>query len=235
VVAVGGAALVANALSAKIVTEPLHAHGDHTTHSDNNGHSANDHHHDHDHGDHAHTAVRDLNMRSVLVHMMGDAAASLAVVVAGIFVLAGGRGWDRADPAASLVVALLIFWQAVKILRESADVLLESTPADIDLAALRREVTAVAGVSEVHDLHVWSLSSDYRALSAHVVLSGHPSLEEAQALGAKVRHRLGERFDIAHATLEMECERCDDVPDDPYAADEIHGPRVEARTRRSPE
>lgn len=162
----------------------------------------------------------DLNLRSVAAHLLGDVAASGAVLAGGIAVTLGGRAAERADPAASLAVAALVLVQAVRILRESADVLLESTPPDVDLPALREEVTAVAGVDEVHDLHVWSISSDYRALSAHLVLSGHPTLEEAQAIGALVRGRVSTRFDIAHTTFEMECERCEEVSPEPCTTGE---------------
>lgn len=108
---------------------------------------------------------RDLNVRSAFVHMAGDVAASFVVLVAGLVILTAGTAWDRVDPAASLAVALLIFVEAVRIMKASADVLLESTPSDVDIAELRRAITSVPGVGEVHDLHVWSLSSDYRALS----------------------------------------------------------------------
>lgn len=170
----------------------------------------------------------DLNLRSVSAHLLGDVAASAAVLVGGLAIMLGGPAADRADAAASIAVAAIILVQAVRILRESTDVLFESTPPDVDVPALRAAVTAVPGVDEVHDLHVWSLSSDYRALSAHLVLSGHPSLEEAQAIGALVRTRVSTRFDIAHTTFEMECERCDDTSPDPCASgtlplDEHHG------------
>ena len=168
---------------------------------------------------------RELNMGSALVHMVGDMAASLAVVGGGLAIVAGGPAFDRADPAASLVVAAIILVEAVRIAKESADVLLESTPHDVDLDALRRAITGMDGVGEVHDLHVWSLSSEYRALSAHVVLTGHPTLEEAQAVGNRVRDGVSGPFDIAHATFELECERCDDDLEDPCGVDD-HPPAV---------
>ena len=168
-----------------------------------------------------HRAGSDLNVRSIALHMGADAAASGAVLVAGLVVAIAGRGAERADPAASLAVAALVLVQAVRIVRDSATVLLESTPSDVDLSELRGAVTDVSGVDEVHDLHVWSLSSDYRALSAHLVLSGHPTLEEAQAVGGLVRDRVEERFAIAHTTFEMECERCDEETADPCATDEV--------------
>jgi len=148
----------------------------------------------------------DLNMRANLLHMAGDAAASGGVAVAGVLVLTLGTRW--ADPAISLIIAGLIGIQAVQLARESSAVLLESTPVDIDIGRLSRAAREVDGVEDIHDLHVWSLSSEVRALSAHLVLSGHPTLEEAQATGSIVKDTLAQRFGIAHATLELECETC---------------------------
>ena len=111
-------------------------------------------------------------------------------------------------------------------MRASVEVLLESTPSDVDLDALRAAITGVDGVDEVHDLHVWSLSSDIRALSAHLVLEGHPTLEEAQALGERVRAAVAVPFGLAHTTFELECERCTDDIDDPCGMDELSGPLV---------
>lgn len=162
----------------------------------------------------------DLNLRSIALHMTADAASSAAVVAAGVVVAVAGQRADLADPAASLLIAALVLVQAARVVRESADVLLESTPADVDLGELRTTLTGVEGVGEVHDLHVWSLSSDYRALSAHLVLTGHPSLEDAQAVGSLARDQVTRRFAIAHTTFEMECERCDEEHADPCGIDE---------------
>jgi cobalt-zinc-cadmium efflux system protein len=164
---------------------------------------------------------RDLNMRSATLHMAADVLTSLVVMAAGLVIVAtGGGAWARVDPAASLVVALFIVVQAFNLSRASVEVLLESTPADLDLAALRRAVLAVPGVAEVHDLHVWSLSSELRALSAHLVMSGHPSLEEAQLVAHQVRREVSGPFALAHTTFELECERCVDDLDDPCEMDD---------------
>ena len=185
----------------------------------------------------------DHNMRANVVHMAADAMSSLAVLVAGVLILTLGTGLDRADPIASVLVSVLICVEAARLVRTSADVLLESTPRDVDLGALRAAITAVDAVAEVHDLHVWSLSSDVRALSAHLVLSGHPSLEAAQAVGEQVRTQISGSFDIAHTTFALECERCEDEGD-PCDMDEIgvgSGRRlgttvlIDPETRRSPE
>lgn len=151
----------------------------------------------------------DLNMRSALLHMAGDALASLGVAAAGLVILLTGRMlW--LDPLVSIAIGVLIAVEGVQLVRQAADVLLESTPGDVDLARLTAAMNDVEGVENVHDLHVWSLSSDVRALSAHLVLAGHPSLEEAQVVGERVKDAVGEPFSIAHSTLELECEPCTD-------------------------
>lgn len=154
----------------------------------------------------------DLNMRSALVHMVGDALASVAVAAAGTVILLTG-GWDWLDPLASLGISVLIGVQGWKLLKDTAEVLLEATPSGLDLDALTASMAAVDGVEAVHDLHVWTLSSDVRALSAHVVLDGHPSLEEAQVVGERVKATIGRPYRIAHATLELECEACGEPED----------------------
>ncbi len=163
---------------------------------------------------------RDLNMRAATLHMAGDALGSLAVVAAGA-VLVARPSLEWIDPVASLVVAAIIVVEAYRLLRASVDVLLESVPADVDLDVLTTTMSGVPGVAEVHDLHVWSLSSEVRALSAHVVLSGHPSLEEAQVVGDLVKTAIGVPFAIAHSTLELECERCTDEERDPCLMDAV--------------
>jgi cobalt-zinc-cadmium efflux system protein len=152
-------------------------------------------------------AGHDLNMRSAMLHMVSDAAASAGVLLAAVVMtVVDGAYW--LDPAASIVISVFIAWQAVRLLGETADVLLESTPSGLDPEELTEAMAAVAGVESVHDLHVWSLSSEVRALAAHLVIDGHPTLEEAQAVGNRVKHELAEHFGIAHATLELECEAC---------------------------
>jgi len=162
----------------------------------------------------------DLNMRGALVHLLGDAAASAAVLVAGLGLVA----WPSArwlDPVAAIVVALVIAWHAVKLLRASLEILLESTPEGVVGADLVAAIAAVEGVEQVHDVHVWSLSSEVRALAAHVVLEGHPSLEEAQEVVGRVRGLLAERFAIAHATIEQECEPCGPPDVEPCAIHDL--------------
>ncbi|MHB8289800.1 MAG: cation diffusion facilitator family transporter [Acidimicrobiales bacterium] len=160
----------------------------------------------------------DLNMRTAAWHMAADAFAGLGVIAAGVVIMTT-TGLQVIDPAVSLGIGAVIVIQSWKLVRESVDVLLESTPSDMDLSHLTSAMEAVRGVSEVHDLHVWSLSSEVRALSAHLVLSGHPSLEGAQAVADEVKGAISKPFSISHATLETECERCVDAAEDPCGVD----------------
>jgi cobalt-zinc-cadmium efflux system protein len=168
----------------------------------------------------------DLNFRAVALHFAGDAAAAAGVILAGAVIFATGRFWAL-DPIVALLVALLIGAEAWRLVRASVGVLLEATPSDLDVSAVALVISATPGVTEVHDLHCWSLSSEIRALSAHIVLDGHPSLEQAQVIGERVKAAVGERFRVAHATLEMECEPCADDVADACAVDAVYrGPRL---------
>ena len=168
-------------------------------------HSGHDHSGDAGSGDARHGA--DLNMRSAMLHLISDTAASVGVAIAGTIILVvDGAYW--LDPAISIVLGLLIAYQGWKLLRATTDVLLESTPLGIDTDDVAGAIREMAGVEEVHDLHVWSLSSDIRALSAHLVMSGHPTLEEAQVVGDSVKRMIAPRFNVSHITLELECEAC---------------------------
>jgi len=160
----------------------------------------------------------DLNMRSALLHMAGDAVASLGVAAAGaVILLTGGYLW--LDPAVSMAIGALIAVEAFRLVRQAADVLLESTPKDVDISRLTQAIATVEGVETIHDLHVWSLSSEVRALSAHVVLAGRPTLEEAQVVGERIKTVVSGPFTIAHSTLELECVACSDSQDGPCDMD----------------
>jgi cobalt-zinc-cadmium efflux system protein len=149
----------------------------------------------------------DVNMRSAVLHMVGDAAASAGVVVAGLVMyVTDGSEW--LDPLVSILIGIVIAWRAIQLLMHTTDILMEATPASLDVQAMTDAVMAVDGVESLHDLHVWSLSSAMRALSTHIVLDGHPTLEEAQRVGERIKAVLAHDFAIGHATLELECEPC---------------------------
>jgi cobalt-zinc-cadmium efflux system protein len=147
----------------------------------------------------------DVNVRSALVHMLGDALASGGVLLAGVAVLLTGSPlWD---PAVSLVIGGFIVWSSWGIIKETVGILMEGTPDRVLVEELVRDVRAVPGVRDVHDLHVWSLASHLHALSAHLVLEdpGRATNGELVAIVRRVKGMLAERHAIAHATLETHC------------------------------
>ncbi len=140
----------------------------------------------------------DLNLEGVLRHSAADALSSIGVVVAAILILAAG--WDEADPLASLLIAGLILVGSWRLLKEPVDVLLEAAPQGTDVSAIGTAMAAERDVVEVHDLHVWTVTSGFPALSAHVVVC--PGCDRDRVL-RRVEALLRERFGITHATLQM--------------------------------
>jgi len=140
-----------------------------------------------------------LNMRGAYLEVLGDLLGSAAVIVAAIVIAL--TGWVQADPIASVLIGLLILPRTWRLLREAVDVLLEATPKDVDLEEVRRHIVETDGVSDVHDLHAWTITSGMNVVSAHVVLSPH-------ADPAQVLDRLGAclsgDFDIEHSTFQLE-------------------------------
>jgi len=153
----------------------------------------------------------DLNLRSAFLHLMSDVLASLGAVAAGVLIRLTGLNWI--DPLASLLIGLLILWNAWGIVRTSLKILMESTPDDIDVEAMLKDIRAVEGVRGVHDLHVWSLTLSLRTLSAHLVTDDIPVSAGAK-IQAEVSRILNDRYGISHATLQLECADC--VPADLY-------------------
>jgi cobalt-zinc-cadmium efflux system protein len=140
-----------------------------------------------------------LNLRASFIHLAGDAAGSLLVIVAGLVILA--TGWELADPLTSLVLAALILWSAWGVLRESTGILMEQTPSGVDSEEVARAILAVPGVESVHDLHVWTISSGFAALSAHVLV--RPG-DDCHARRRELEDVLHRRFGIDHTTLQVE-------------------------------
>lgn len=147
----------------------------------------------------------DLNVRSAFVHLMGDVLSALGAVIAGVIIYFTGLNW--LDPLVSVLIGLLILWNAWGILRETIDILLESSPRDVDMNAMLRDVMHVEGVLGVHDLHVWSISSGLRSMSAHIVTDDIP-ISAGAAIQARISELLSRRYNIHHATLQLECVYC---------------------------
>jgi cobalt-zinc-cadmium efflux system protein len=147
------------------------------------------------HGDHQ----RDLNVRGAWLHVVGDALGSVGAIAAGVLVTL--RGWQAADPLFSALIAVLIIWSSWGLIREATNVLLEGTPAHINLAAVEDTILSTDGVEDVHDLHVWTITSGREALSAHV---RHARAAAPAELLRALRSKLHEQFGVDHLTIQME-------------------------------
>jgi cobalt-zinc-cadmium efflux system protein len=156
-------------------------------------------------------AKRDINVRSAYLHMVGDAVSALGVVVAGVLVLVTES--TIADPVVSLLIAALILYSSYDVLRESTTVLLEGTPASVDMPAVIAAIKSVTGVLDVHDLHVWMVGPGVIACSCHIVVD-EQSVREGQQVLRAVSHELDHRFRITHTTIQVEVEGCE--ADDMY-------------------
>lgn len=142
-----------------------------------------------------------LNLRASFLHLATDALASLGVVIAGGVILA--TGWREADPVAGLLIGLLTLGSSWTVLRDSVLVLLEAAPRGIDPEAIGMALAATPGVVEVHDLHVWTITSGFPALSAHVLMQPDA---DCHAIRRDLERLLGERFEIDHTTLQVDHE-----------------------------
>ncbi|MGH2705028.1 MAG: cation diffusion facilitator family transporter [Actinomycetota bacterium] len=139
------------------------------------------------------------NLRAAFLHVISDALGSVAVILAAAVILT--TRWELADPVASAAIALLIGFSAFRLLRHTLNVLLEATPQHIDLGHVRATMLAIDGVGSVHDLHIWTLTTRFVALSAHAVVEEGWSTQDV--LGT-IRQTLGERFGIEHVTVQLE-------------------------------
>lgn len=144
-------------------------------------------------------ADESLNVRGAYLHVLGDLLGSVGAIAAAIVVLS--TGWWPADPIISVLVAALILRSAWTLVRESVDVLLEAVPSHIDLTAVRAAMIELPAVQDVHDLHVWTLTSRYVALSAHAVVAD-PA--DNQTVLDEIRDCMERRFGIRHVTVQIE-------------------------------
>ncbi len=142
-----------------------------------------------------------LNIRGARMHILGDSLSSGGVLLAAVII--GLTGWNRADPIAAGGIALVIAVGAVGLVREAVDVLLEATPAGIVLEEVSRAIARVPGVIEVHDLHVWSITTGLPALSGHVKVDDSRRADTDQMLN-RIKQTVRDRFGIVHTTLQIE-------------------------------
>ena len=148
----------------------------------------------------------DLNLRSTFVHLMGDVISTVGAVIAGILIFFTGANW--LDPLVSVLIGFLILYNAWGILQETVEILLESTPRDVDLKKMVSDITEVDGVLGVHDLHVWSLTRNLRTMSAHI-LTEDISISAGTRIQSTINELVYHRYNISHATLQLECVDCD--------------------------
>ena len=147
----------------------------------------------------------DLNIRSAFLHLMGDVLSTIGAVIAGIIIYFTNANW--LDPFVSVLIGFLILYNAWGILRDAVNILLEATPRDVDTSKLVHDVMQVDGVLGVHDLHVWSLTQNLRTMSAHV-LTDDLSISDGANIQRKINDVVYHRYNIAHATLQLECVDC---------------------------
>jgi cobalt-zinc-cadmium efflux system protein len=148
---------------------------------------------------------RDLTVRSALVHVWGDAWAAGGIIIAGLLIAA--TGWLAIDPLLSIAIAALIAWSAWRVLSAAVDILMESTPPDLQPDSVVTAVKRVPGVRDLHDLHIWSLGAQSRAMSAHLLIDDQ-RVAQAQDILAEVREVLAHEFEIEHTTIQFESLVC---------------------------
>src|SRR5947208_10337977 len=151
-------------------------------------------------------AGRDVNIRSAFLHEIGDTVSTAAVIAGGWTIMLTGQYWI--DSALSFGIGALILWSSSGIVRETLNILLEGTPRGISLVAVEHAMRSIAGVSDVHDLHVWCIGSENNALSAHVKIADITT-SESDAILRAINDRLGRDFEIHHTTVQFENVICE--------------------------
>ena len=147
--------------------------------------------------------ANNLNVRAAMLHVFGDVAASVGVIVAGVIILF--TGWTVVDPLLSVGIAVLIAVGAWRILRETTDILLEAVPKGLSMPDLVKDMKSVKGIQDVHDLHVWSITSNMYALSCHALIGDLPPSDSSTILHS-LNTMLSEKYHIGHATIQFECD-----------------------------
>jgi len=148
-----------------------------------------------------HRGRRDLNVRTIWIHNLGDALSNIAILVGALAIRATGAQW--VDPVLGIGIGLMVLWSGTGILRESGNILLEGLPREIRLEEVAAAVLAVPGVQEVHDIHIWTLGTDLHALSCHVRIPDM-HMDESEKILANIREVLARDFNITHTTIQFE-------------------------------
>jgi cobalt-zinc-cadmium efflux system protein len=149
---------------------------------------------------------RDINLRSAIIHEIGDTLSTAAVIAGGVAIAFTGQRWI--DPALSVGIGVMILWSSIGIIRESLNILLEGIPSGMELDRIESCIRAIPGVNDVHDLHVWSIGSDTHSLSCHISIADMRA-SESENLLRLIRDELGSRFHIHHTTIQFEYAVCE--------------------------
>ena len=147
----------------------------------------------------------DLNTRSAFLHVLGDALASVGVIGAGIAIYFTGLTWI--DPLVSILISILILFSSGRLLKETIHILAEGIPEGMTASGVAKTIQAVNGVAGIHDLHIWTVTPDYVALSAHVILEDQ-KLSDSENIMLELKKRLDNEYEIEHTTIQFECNSC---------------------------
>ena len=148
---------------------------------------------------------RNLNIKAAFWHIVGDTISSVGVIAAAVIISV--TGWRVADPVIAVFIGFIILWGAVRLVSESVDILLEAVPRHIQVDKVIEIIKSVAGVEDVHDIHIWTITSGMHALSAHLRIEDQRVSRSAEIVKT-VNQDLAKHFDIRHITLQLECESC---------------------------
>lgn len=152
---------------------------------------------------------RNLNVKGAFLHMWSDAASSVGVIAAGVIILV--TGWTVADPLISILIGVLILRGAAGLVLESSDILLEAVPKHLDVIQISSALKEIGGIRDVHDMHLWTITSGVYALSCHVLIEDQTVSNSSQIV-EEINKTLSQKFGVAHSTLQLECEECEKSP-----------------------
>jgi cobalt-zinc-cadmium efflux system protein len=147
-----------------------------------------------------------LNVRAAFFHVLGDTLSSVGVIAGGIIIAV--TGWKIVDPIIAIMIGIIILWGAVGLVRESVDILLETVPKHISLEKVTEVIKGVKGVVELHDLHIWTITSGIYALSTHILIQDQ-MLSRAGEITTAINRELAQKFNITHTTFQLENEKCE--------------------------
>lgn len=155
---------------------------------------------------HRHT---NLNIHGAFLHIMGDAAVSVGVIIGGLVIVS--TGWYLIDPILSILISCVIIFGAWELLKESVNILLESVPSHINIERVAAEIATVEGVREAYHIHIWTITSGVYALSAHVIIDDR-LVSGCRDVIDEIKVLLTNKFNVLHSTIQLECEKCDMSP-----------------------